>query len=138
VRWWLIVLLLLVPVSVSAQTHPCDTAPTPNPIVKNTYRVQFCWDAKDLDGNPILPADVQMRLAIDGTAQALRALPTPISAPNATGSALYEYAGLASLKGAHSITVTAVTAEGEATSVPFAYAVKGGPPKPPLVPRVAQ
>ena len=132
------VLFLLVATPGMAQTHPCDVTPPPTPSVRNTYRVQFCWDARDLDGNPILPADVQVRLAIDGTAQALRALPTPISVPSTTGSSLYEYAGLASVKGAHSITVTVVTAEGEATSVPFAYTVKGAPPKPPLVPRVAQ
>ena len=120
-----------------AQAHPCDAAPTPNPSVFNPYRVGFCSDLKDLDGTPILPADAQIRITIDSTAQALRPMPTPIGTPNAAGLNYYEVPGMISVKGAHSVTVALVTAEGEGVSLPFAFAVRGKAPKPP-VPRVVQ
>jgi hypothetical protein len=134
---YLLALCLLALPSLAFAQHPCDTVAPVNPSVLNPYRVQFCHDLKDLDGTAILPADAQVRLTINGTAQALRPLPAPLGAASPTGFSQYEIAGLTSVKGAHSIIVGLVTSDGEGISAPFAYTVRGKAPKPPSA-RVVQ
>ena len=120
-----------------AQVHPCDVVVAQNPSVQNPYRVQFCSDLLDSNGVAIEPATVSVRLAIDGVSQAVRSMPAPLGVQSATGDVLYEIGGLVSAKGPHSITVALVTVDGEGVSLPFAYAVRGKAPKPPVT-RVVQ
>lgn len=129
---------LLLAAPAAAQTHVCDTAAPANPSVTNPWRVSFCSDLKDVDGVAIDPASVQLRVTVDGTAQPLRALPTPTGAASATGFSLYEVGGLVAAKGAHSVTITLVTADGEALGGPFGFTVRGKPVKPPVRTAVAQ
>lgn len=132
-RLRLALLVLLGSVPAFAQAHPCDTTAPQNPSTSNPYSVQFCWDLKDLDGLPVAPATVQIRVTIDGVAQPMKPLPAPLGTPSATGWNLYDTGQQITPKGAHSVVVALVTADGEGVSAPFAYTVKGKAPKPPLV-----
>lgn len=115
-----------------AQTHPCDVTPADNPTVFNPYTVQFCWNGTDLDGLAMAPEWVQVRITIDGVAQPLLPLPAPVGDPSPTGDRLYQV-DLVTSRGPHTLTVALVAPEGDGTSAPVAYSVKGKAPKPPTV-----
>jgi len=110
-----------------AQTNGCDV--TPVTTVSNPYKVTTCSTLLDQDLNPVPVAQIQYRISIDGVDQTLRPLPSPVGAVNAAGKFYFELASQTSAKGAHSVTVAFVTADGEAVSAPFAFAVRGKPIK---------
>lgn len=131
-RLLLIVVFMAFASSALAQSHPCDTAFPSNPSVSNPYKVKICSDLKDPDGNVYTPAEVQLQISIDGTAQALRALPTPTGSASATGFNLYEVQQV-SAKGNHTVVVQLVTTEGTAVTPPFAFVVRGKALKVPVI-----
>jgi hypothetical protein len=130
------VLVLLCSGLASAQTHPCDISITPNPTVSGlTVKVGFCWDAKDIDGQPAVATAFLVQ--IDGATKFNGPL-TPIGLPSATGFSYYEV-GLSVSKGSHTTAAAIVTADGTSPfTTPFAFAVVGSAPKPPTAVRVTK
>jgi len=93
-------MLLLIPATLSAQTHPCDAAaPTTAIVVVGTsYKVQFC--AKPAE------APEAFTVYLNGVASDLRPL-TLVTAANAAGLAFYEGPREMSFpRGLHSLQVT--------------------------------
>lgn len=119
---------------VLAQTHPCDLTITPNPQLTSPVRAGFCHDGRDAEGNSTTITAFRVRfngaVVFDGPLAA-------IGAPNAAGLSFFETAPIGVSRGNISVTVSAVSADGEgAQSSPFVFGVVGAVPSTPTRPRV--
>lgn len=126
-------LALLLASVASAQTHPCDLPPTPNPTTKNsTVTVGFCHDQKDANG--ATDAITAFKIYLDGNVVLTWTSPTGLTpktpTPNAAGFYYYEAPAIAVTKGNRGVSVAAVDADGEsALSATFPFQVKGPGPR---------
>jgi hypothetical protein len=121
-------LLCLLPTSVSAQAHPCDSLPPSSATVtEGSVRVGWCHDRRDLNGS-ITPLTGWV-IYSNGARTALTTV-TTTNVANAAGLVYYET--VASFpRGNYTLTVAAVNGSGEGLiSAPFALSVNAAPAVP--------
>jgi len=128
-------LLVVSATSVFAQ-HPCDTVtPTCGLSKKSPITVGVCTDQKDVDGNPATLTSE--KVFIDGVLTKTVANPAPSGAANAAGLFYFPVSGVAVPRGAHAVTFTFVSVDGESDpSAACNFSIVGGKPTKPVGARV--
>lgn len=128
-KFLLAMLMMLVAVSVSAQTsHPCDQ--TPQTVAKKGTIVGLCAATKDEDG---VAVDVfNFTIYVDGKAAFTITNAKPITAtPNAAGLVYFEYNLPTAPRGLHNVTAEQFNEVGKSpVSDVVLWQVGGKPVKP--------
>ncbi len=119
-------LFALVPLTVSAQTHPCDVVPPNNPQAVSPIKFSFC-----IPQTAVATITAFKVYAEAGPSPVFNGPLTPTGAPNAAGFVEVQTPPLAFTPGNHSVQSSAVTIAGEgAKSAAYPFAVVGLPPAP--------
>lgn len=118
--------LLIIPSTLSAQTHPCDVIPPSNPNVASPVKFGFCVPQTDVVNT------TEYKIFLDNN-------PTPVftgsvaptGVPNAGGLVFVQIPPITVIQGSHAATASAVGIGGEsAKSVAYPFVVIGAPVAP--------
>jgi hypothetical protein len=135
-------LLLTLPLTAAAQSHPCDTPPTLSPTLAGQVKAQFCWDGKDADGNPTSLPLTRVKLFFDGATTPAQTLVPVVVTPtaNAAGFKLYETPFFTMAVGPHTVVAALVNSSGTGgqSTPPFPFVVVDGLPSLPSNLRIAK